>query len=477
MIDFSGGINIDEMSSGLPSPGGGLPGRGGGGLPGPMAGRGLPTANEARQGMSATLVDMLPHIMNTLGDSSPAVTNHINKIQAESAAQVQRERLIAAEAKKKANLSRFGAAIFSKGDRLDGNHVMQMAEQLGIEPQDAMDYLSKFQKWRAAKRGPSMKFSRSLEGGGVQTVNGYAADRERLLGDGFMEGTVSGLPKPNKPQGPIKTERGLWDPSTRSIIPDTGPLPEPEKHKYISTAQGVFDTRTRKIVPGTEKVPRGTVIESDGKGGFTVRTNADQGKGGAGGLTKPVKTQVQKDLLDAADNLSRISEIENLFDPNFQLIGTKINASRLATLDKLGRQLDPDDQKVLDDFTEYKASAGQMVADTLRKMSGAAVTESEAKRAYEYIPKPGTGWLDGDSPRQIQAKIKRFKSFSRRATARLNFINRHGMSIEDIPLGNIDKMIDRRGEELEQELSGSLEGDKLEVAVKQKLAEEFGLVF
>lgn len=470
-------MNFESQGGGLPGAGSsGLPGREttGGGLPptGAMPG-GLPSPQDSRNDRTRRLAGMIPHIMNLLGDGSPAVTQQINGIQEQ--ADIQRQ---------KDALSKFGHAVFSNpSGRVDPKAIEAAAQRFGIDPMTAMAYIDKFMDFRKKQRGAQQTFSRREEDGGIRTIQAYP-DQMSGLPEGFFPGELSGSPR--KELGFGQSKLGIFSKETGDIVHEA-----PEKESGPLSTIGKLMTDRDGLPPGDPRraaydqaiskatSQRGMLIESDGKDGFRVMTNADQAAG-AQGLTKPVKTQVQKGLLDATDNLSRISEIENLFNPGFQLIGTKINASYLKTLDKLGQDLDPTQQKLLDDYTEYKSAAGQMVADTLKKLSGAAVTEHEAKRAYEYIPKPGTGWFDGDSPRQIQAKIGRFKAFTRRAAARLNFINSRGLSIEDIPLDRMDKVIKRRGNEIEVNIKASqpgLSAAELKDATLQKLSEEFGLVF
>jgi hypothetical protein len=258
-------------------------------------------------------------------------------------------------------------------------------------------------------------------------------------------------------------------------------------------------TQLAKLIDEQSKHPEGSpqwdfyqnkiIKETTAKGGETIRSlpgggfeiiRGDGGRDKTGELEKSVKAKVQQGILDTTDNIARISEIESLYKPEFQTIGPRLNVAYLAAKEKAGVPLDQQDQSILEDFSAYKASAGQTMADLLNKLSGAAVSEGEAKRAETFIPKVGTGIFDGDSPSQIQSKIKRFKKFNRRATARLNYIDKHGMSIGDIQLSSIDGLIDKRGGELEREIKSetpNITGQELDNAVRQQLADEFGLVF
>lgn len=497
-FDFSGGINANEILRNLPAPsGGGLPGGGGAaGIPGvqprrgmrPAPGNSLQDAGTANKGMSATLVEMLPHIMNTLGDSSPAVTQQINRIQAEAEQRVQREQAVTREARKRANLSRFGAAIFSQGEKLDGAHVMQMAEQLGIPPAEAMKYLSNFQSFQAKKRGPEMTFSRQLDGGGVQTVKGFRGDIDRLGGEGFSQGTLSGLP--GRQAQYIKTDRGLYDTQEGRMVPDTGKLPPVEKPRPPLSPIGKLRADRDRLPegdPGRAEFDRaiakantlsgGMEIVTDKEGNTTIRTNARRP---GGGLERSARTEVQKDLLTATKTLSEVSKMGRLYRPEFQEIGTRLNAKFIAGKEKLGLGIDDVDRNLLADFAEYKAASGKMVTQTLKDLSGAAVTKSEEERFKSYFPVAGSGVFDGDSPTELNRKMKALRDDTRRAVVRLNYINKRGdLTLNDISLDDVDGLIEKRGGEMEAEIiranPGANDADVLRM-VKSQLAEEFGLV-
>ena len=255
------------------------------------------------------------------------------------------------------------------------------------------------------------------------------------------------------------------------------------KSKYSSIKKGIgpdgkevfmgLNKETGKMEPIEGGVPTpGKGMKITTADGTTIETGVS-----TGGLTKSNQTKVQKDLLGATDALLKVNDIAAGFKPEYQELTTKFKMFGKNIKSILGGDTSPEDEAEMTAFSDYRADSGRLLTETLKEMSGAAVTESEAKRAETYIPKAGVGLFDGDSPVQMKAKIKNFQRFQIRATARLNFIRKNGMEIGDIPLDRMEAIMERRGEAIEEELAGKgAPEDKIESLTRQQLAKEFGLI-
>lgn len=231
------------------------------------------------------------------------------------------------------------------------------------------------------------------------------------------------------------------------------------------------------------KLADGTIITAGTKGA----------KGGQGtqqtGLTVKGQGEIEKGLLDATEGLSDTLRIQKSFDPSFATIGGQWEGYRNKVKDKLGYKLTPDEQTQFGGFTGYRAEAGRVFANTLKKLSGTAVTEPEMKRQEVYLINPGNGIFDGDSPSQVQTKIDKFTSFQRNAIARLNYIRKNGFSIRNaggdtdfakISLDRMPGIIKGYGQNLAAQLmkqnNWSANDPRLIQAVQAGVAEHFGLV-
>jgi hypothetical protein len=201
--------------------------------------------------------------------------------------------------------------------------------------------------------------------------------------------------------------------------------------------------------------------------------------GRKGGLDKTVTTGVQKKILSVGDTMNSITAIKNRFKPEFQQIGTRWGNFKTAWKSKLNMPISPEEKQALDEYSQYIAEAAQNFSLVLKDMSGVAVNPTEFKRTEAWLPNPGTGIFDGDSPIELEAKIKRFEDFTRRVLAKYNYINANGLSINDVDVDQMPAIIRKRGDVLARKYSqgpAGLSGEDLKRAVRRTLADEFGLV-
>lgn len=219
------------------------------------------------------------------------------------------------------------------------------------------------------------------------------------------------------------------------------------------------------------------------KSGMSIRTNPDgtmsfeQGPG-VGGLQKTTLNKVEEGLLDFGKTKMQLNEINTKFKPEYQTVGTRMGNDWTALKDKINPEsLTPQEKAGYEDFSNYRAAAGQMFADVVKQMAGTAMTPAEAKRQEVYLPNPGTGYFDGDSPTQLKTKVERLTQNTNNAMARMQYIRRNGeLTIEDVPLEQMPKIIRERGDEIERTLQAQgLTGAPLKNAVRKKISEEFGL--
>ncbi len=196
------------------------------------------------------------------------------------------------------------------------------------------------------------------------------------------------------------------------------------------------------------------------------------------GIQPSTAAQLEKDMVLASNVRSQVSDIKSLMKPEYQTFKWQGGMAWNALKDKVDvKSLSPEDRKGLEDFTTYRASAGQLFSNVLKDLSGAAVNPSEFKRAEAYLPNAGSGVFDGDSPTQLQSKINRLEDFQDKALARLFYVRKNGMAIDKVDLDSMPKIMNQRGNQVEKELTATgLKGNELKAAVKDALSKEFGLV-
>lgn len=195
---------------------------------------------------------------------------------------------------------------------------------------------------------------------------------------------------------------------------------------------------------------------------------------------KEASNKVDTGLLESGGRMARLTRIEQAFKPEFLTIEKKAGATWASIKEKAGVGLDKKERSDLEAFSRFKQEALANLNDYIKEITGAALSEMEAKRIMAAAPNPGQGLFDGDSPTEFKAKLDNTMRQVRMAEARYAYIKRRGFSINDVPLESMPAIMRQRDQELEQEVStrfpnmNKKERDNL---IKQQLAREFGLVY
>lgn len=234
---------------------------------------------------------------------------------------------------------------------------------------------------------------------------------------------------------------------------------------------------------GTRLVAQADAIGQPGKPGSkgVSITYDEQGRpiiemGGRNDMTTAGRNRVDTELLDSGQTLSQLTAIRSRFKPEYQQIGTRWEAMKTAIKSKAGLDVGKDQRQMLQDFSAYRAEAGQMFSNILKSLSGAAVTPAEMKRAEGWLPNPGTGLWDGDDPITLASKIDRMEDFTRRAMAKYAYLRRNGLDVSAVDVDQMPQLMRQRGDAIAAELQAQgVPADAVGQAVKQRLADEFGM--
>lgn len=219
----------------------------------------------------------------------------------------------------------------------------------------------------------------------------------------------------------------------------------------------------KKIAP-----PTGMELTVGPDGQTTFRTGV---KGG--NLTRGTQTAIEKELNDTGKGLHRLFQIENSFDPEYLTYGTQWGSKWSAFKDKAGLGLTQDERANLNKYTEFTTNTLSNLNRYIKEITGAQMSEKEADRLMKAMPNLG------DSPIQFKTKMDTVTGQLRSASARLHFVKKHGLSIEDVPVENMPKIMNRRSNEigaaLEKQYPG-LEVNEIKERIRTQIAQEFGLV-
>lgn len=199
---------------------------------------------------------------------------------------------------------------------------------------------------------------------------------------------------------------------------------------------------------------------------------------------KSAATKVDEAILDTGNRLMRLNQIEVLYKPEFQELGTKISNKYTSLKAMAGVKITNKERKDLEQFSAYRRNALENLNEYIRSVTGAVVNANEVPRLMGAMPNPGQGLFDGDDPVTFEAKKNDIIRMLRMGEARLAYIKRNGMSLEDgqgnpvVPLDKMPEIINQRGQAIEAELKAkqpNADSKVIQKAVRRQLGAEFGL--
>lgn len=198
-----------------------------------------------------------------------------------------------------------------------------------------------------------------------------------------------------------------------------------------------------------------------------------------GQLGKEGRNEVDKKLLASGEGLARLNTIQSGFRPEYMTIENRLGFAWNAAKEKYlgGRaNLNPQQKAELEAFTGFKADALDNVNQYIKEITGAAMTDAEAKRIMAGMPNVGAGVFDGDSPTEFKSKMDAVINRLKLAHARWNYAQKTGQSWTSIGLHQMGSVVQQRTNELQGRYQQQgLQGDDLRSAVQRDLRRDFGI--
>ena len=192
-------------------------------------------------------------------------------------------------------------------------------------------------------------------------------------------------------------------------------------------------------------------------------------------LGKTAEGKVDEGLLDTSAALMRLSSIRKEYKPEWSQFDTQAGMTWNHISEKyLGGKINPADKDKFTQYTKWRKNSLENVNLTIKQLTGSAMGKEEANRIIGTLPSPD------DSPSEFQAKLDGAEEQTKMALARFTYIKRNkGMSIEQMPLDTVPKVINDRGAVLEAETKRkfpNMKPDEISKIVRRNLAQEFGLI-
>lgn len=192
-------------------------------------------------------------------------------------------------------------------------------------------------------------------------------------------------------------------------------------------------------------------------------------------LGKAAETKVDEGLLDTSATLMRLNGIRKQYKPEWSEFSTQAGMKLNQLGEKyLGVNIAPATKEKFKQYTQWRQKATTNLNLTIKALTGAAMSETEAQRIMSTLPTPD------DSPSEFQAKLDGAEQETKMALARLTYIKRRGgMSIADVPLEAMPDLMRARDREIEGEVLRrypNMAPAERNDLIKRQLAQEFGLI-
>jgi len=211
-------------------------------------------------------------------------------------------------------------------------------------------------------------------------------------------------------------------------------------------------TRLTRLANGE----KGMSLISDGAGGFTLT----QGNTDTPEATTKTKGVLQKNIIDAKNNISRLKETAAEFKPEFLTFLGQIKGSLLNYKDKapeLFGKLSDDQKDFLEKFSAFQQDAVSNVNATIQQITGAQMSKSEATRITREVPDP-----DKDSPTKFIAKLNNSIKRMELAGIRNQYMLNQGITFDfasgkeaPVSMDDMRDIISKRASDIANELQGA----------------------
>ncbi len=286
------------------------------------------------------------------------------------------------------------------------------------------------------------------------------------------------------PSGSIAQPQRVADDVTvtdPNFIRTQAAAPVPQQQQAPPAAAAAPKT-TKEVIDGmspTQKTALGLLMA---KQDFAGAAKLIQEVGDAASkFGKEGTNELDKKQINASNHISRLRSVEQAFDPKFLQIPTRIGMAWTSLKSKF-REIPESEAAALGEFAEFRRASVENMSRLLNELSGAAVSPQEYERIRNTQPDAGTGIADGDDPYTFQAKMKGVIRDQKRAIARYNYLRKDGPNAKNpwdvMGLDEIDKVINRRGAEIDQQLRQANPNASPAVLQQQRkaiMAKEFGM--
>ena len=195
--------------------------------------------------------------------------------------------------------------------------------------------------------------------------------------------------------------------------------------------------------------------------------------------------EVDKQLINSGNALSRLFEIQRQFKPEYQTFETKFGMAWTDFKDKWGvlrKNMPPEERQGLEAYRKFRLSAIDNINRYIKEITGAQMSEAEAVRLRQGAPDAGDGLFGGDGPTTFKAKMDQTIRTMGLAQMRSYYLKKNGFAGTGeqasglMSLEQMENKVEERTQALLQDATArGLSPQQAIPAVKQQLQQEFGI--
>ncbi len=386
-----------------------------------------------------------------------------------------------------------GTAAISLGDKAAAQAKSQTEQKLKVMEAAASDGIALDAAWRQTLDKNGGNREAALQ----QIAPIYAEVRQRWAGLGHQmpdafnpEKNLAGIGQAKEAAQYLKGLRPTQSDLGKLLAErDALPQNDPRRASYDATINEKSNpTELARLYKERDAMPEGDPRRATydrvlthykaGKGDTNVTVNSGPMTPG-----KQAGNKIDEDLLGMTRNLMQLDTIAGQFKPEYQRFGDKAYFTALKAKDASPLGLTNKERQDLTQFSQYRRNAFNTLNEYIKSVTGAAMSEAEADRIRKSMPDPGDGIFGGDSPTEFKSKLDDAIAQTKKAVARLSYLKRNGMSLEDglgkgVTLEKMPELMNQRGRELEAKFKQEQPeaGDKvIQKSVRRQLSIEFGL--
>tara|TARA_Y100001973_G_C5187854_1_gene329020 strand:+ start:357 stop:1778 length:1422 start_codon:yes stop_codon:yes gene_type:complete len=195
-----------------------------------------------------------------------------------------------------------------------------------------------------------------------------------------------------------------------------------------------FETALKRPLTQEEKTEYINLAMKFGNQGISITQNPDGSvtfvQGAGSGMEKGTKKDLEKEVMLGTKNFQAFNRLQELWRPEFSEIPTRFGIKWNAFKESLGDwnvfgDISEEDKQLMADYYAWEQQAWDVTNQYIKAITGAQMSEAEAKRILNALPDPRT--FSG-SPTEYQAKLQGVMKNARLSIIRSNLLLAKGIS-------------------------------------------------